>query len=33
MRVNEVDKITGARRELAAELRDLADRLDGQEPD
>jgi hypothetical protein len=33
MRVHEVDRITEARRKLAAELRDLADRLDGQEPD
>jgi hypothetical protein len=33
MRVNEVDKITGTRRESAAELRGLADRLEGQEPD
>jgi hypothetical protein len=33
VRVNEVDTIIGARRELAAELRELADRLDGQEPD
>jgi len=33
MRVHEVDMITEARRRLAAELRDLADRLDGQEPD
>jgi hypothetical protein len=33
MPVHEVDTITKARRKLAAELRDLADRLDGQEPD
>jgi hypothetical protein len=33
MRVHEVDTITEARRELAAELRDLTDRLDSQEPD
>jgi hypothetical protein len=33
MRVHDVDRITEARRKLAAELRDLADRLDGQEPD
>ncbi len=32
MRVHEVDRITEARRKMAAELRDLADRLDGQEP-
>ena len=32
-RVQEVDTITEARRGLAAELRDLADRLDGEEPD
>ena len=31
--VQEVDTITEARRGLAAELRDLADRLDGEEPD
>jgi hypothetical protein len=33
MRVHELDTGIGARRELAAELRDLADRLDSQEPD
>jgi hypothetical protein len=33
MRVHDVDRITEARRKFAAELRDLADRLDGQEPD
>jgi hypothetical protein len=32
MRVHEVDTIAEARRELAAELRGLADRLDSQEP-
>ena len=32
-RVQEVDTITEGRRGLAAELRDLADRLDGEEPD
>jgi hypothetical protein len=33
MRFHEVDTITEARRGLAAQLRDLADRLDSQEPD
>ena len=33
MRVHEVDTITDARCEWAAELRVLADRLDSQEPD
>ena len=33
MRVHEVDTITEARRDLAAELRNLDDRLDGQELD
>jgi hypothetical protein len=33
MRVHELDTVIEARRELAAELRDLADRLDSQEPD
>jgi hypothetical protein len=33
MRVQEVDTITQTRRGLAAELRELADRLDGDEPD
>ena len=33
MRVHELDTVIEARRELAAELRLLADRLDSQEPD
>jgi hypothetical protein len=33
MRVHELDTVIEARRELAAELRVLADRLDSQEPD
>jgi hypothetical protein len=33
VQVREADTIKEARRELAAELRDLADRLDSQEPD
>jgi hypothetical protein len=33
MQVHEVDTIREARRELAAELHDLADRLDSQEAD
>jgi hypothetical protein len=33
MRVHGVDTITDARHQLAAALRQLADRLDGQEPD
>jgi hypothetical protein len=33
MRLQGVDTITEARRGLAAQLRDLADRLDSQEPD
>jgi hypothetical protein len=33
MRVHEADTIIEARRELAAELHDLADRLDSQEAD
>jgi hypothetical protein len=33
MRLHEVDTITEARRGLVAQLRDLTDRLDSQEPD
>jgi len=33
MRVHELATVTEARRELAAEVRDLADLLDSQEPD
>jgi hypothetical protein len=33
MRFTSCTEFTEARRELAAEVRDLADRLDGQEPD
>jgi hypothetical protein len=33
MRVHELATVIEARRELAAEVRDLADLLDGQEPD
>ena len=33
MRLHELDTVIEARRELAAELRVLADRLDSQEPD